>query len=659
MCIRDRKSFKASGNQKGKVTLETLWREARKHGWLGTETYWTPTPEELAQQTAKEEADKAELARKRTEAAKKAEEIWEAALEAKPDHPYLTRKQVSPVDTLREIPVSEATKILGYTPKSNDGPLTGRLLIVPVKVGGRLSTVEMIDEAGLKSSIAHGAKGGGYWAAQPLPEGANDDGLHLMIGEGVATVLSARDGVATIVEAGEYLSIAALSAGNLGPVAKAMRERYPKATLVILADLVKATGEPEPQAIEAALAVGGRLAVPDFGDNRPEGATDFNDMAVHRGLEAVGHALVNGGDSERPDWRAAVERLAKLPLNEYDYVREAEAKALKVRVSTLDKAVAKARGETNEETNGQGQPFTITEPEPWPEAVEGAALLDELAATFRRFVVLADHSYTIAALWVLHTYAFALGHVTPILAVVSPEKGCGKTTLRDTLAALVRAALSTDGVSAAALFRVIQKWRPTVLLDDFDSWGKDNEELRGVLNTGYRKGGVYIRCVGDDQDPRGFTTFAPKCINLIGKLRPTLTDRSITITMHRKLRGERIDSLHEFDGAELQRKSARWVADNEGAIKTARPDMGALFNRQADNWRPLLALAAVAGGDWPKRATAAVAATLDDDDATASSGVMLLGDIRDLFERRAMEGGTPRRGARDSRPLDGRRKVIE
>jgi len=107
-------------------------------------------------------------------------------------------------------------------------------------------------------------------------------------------------------------------------------------------------------------------------------------------------------------------------------------------------------------------------------------------------VVLPEHGDTIAALWTLHTYAFERGHITPILVVEPPQKGCGKTTLRDTLAALVRATLSTDGISAPALFRVIEKWRPTVLLDDFDSWGRDNDELRGVLNTGYRKSGVYV-----------------------------------------------------------------------------------------------------------------------------------------------------------------------
>lgn len=311
-----------------------------------------------------------------------------------------------------------------------------------------------------------------------------------------------------------------------------------------------------------------------------------------------------------------------------------EAKKLGCKASTLDAEVRKARGESSAES-GNGTTFTIVEPEPWDQPVNGAALLDELAATFRRFVVLPKPCYTIAALWTLHTYAFHLGRITPILAIYSPDKGCGKTTLRDVLAALARSPLPTDGISAPALFRAIEKWRPTVLLDDFDSWGKDNEELRGVLNTGYRRGGVYVRCVGDDSEPRAFKTFSPKAINLIGKLSPTLHDRAVVITMRRKLRSEVVESMHRFDGEELQRKCARWVLDNTSSIISANPDMPeGLFNRAADNWRPLVVLAQVAGGEWPKLVREAINEALKTDDGDESMGVMLLADIRNLFQKR-------------------------
>ncbi|MDS4068974.1 MAG: DUF927 domain-containing protein [Candidatus Competibacter sp.] len=216
-----------------------------------------------------------EEARRRAEAARKAAAIWEVATAAKADHPYLSRKQVSPAATLREADAGAVAALLDYAPKSRGEPLAGRLLVAPVKIGIQMSTAELIDEAGRKSAIAGGAKAGGYWAAQPLPEG-DGAGLTLLIGEGVATILSAT-------EATGCSSIAALSCGNLPAVARAMRERYPAARLVILADM----GNGQKDAEDAARSVGGLVALPDFGPNRPDDATDFNDMAALRGLEAV------------------------------------------------------------------------------------------------------------------------------------------------------------------------------------------------------------------------------------------------------------------------------------------------------------------------------------------------------------------------------------
>ncbi len=191
-----------------------------------------------------------------------------------------------PTSTLREIDAGATAAILGYVPKSQDDPLAGRLLVAPVKVGNALSTCELIDGEGRKAALAgRGTRAGGYWAAQPLPDG-DGTGLTLLIGEGVATALSAK-------EASGHPSLAALSAGNLPAVAKTMRERYQAAVLVILADLVKTTGAPDQHAIEAARSVGGLLAVPDFGADRPEGATDFNDMAATCGADAVKRAIAN------------------------------------------------------------------------------------------------------------------------------------------------------------------------------------------------------------------------------------------------------------------------------------------------------------------------------------------------------------------------------
>lgn len=274
----------------GKVTIGTLFYEAKANGWRDDGMHQKPTPEELAERRriAAERAAKegAEIARERADTAKKAAAIWKAATEAKSDHPYLSRKRVSSVATLREIDAGKAAAILGYPPKSGGDQLAGRLLVVPVKQGDGISTLELIDESGRKAALAgRGSKVGGYWATERLPDG-DGAGLILQIGEGVATVLSAS-------EATGHPAIAALSSGNLPAVAKAMRERYPAAVIVILADLVKATGEPDPHAIEAAKVGAGRTAIPDFGSDRDPDMTDFNDMLILDGAEAVAQAIAN------------------------------------------------------------------------------------------------------------------------------------------------------------------------------------------------------------------------------------------------------------------------------------------------------------------------------------------------------------------------------
>jgi putative DNA primase/helicase len=300
-----------SASKDGALKIGSLFHETKASGWRDEGGHQKPTAEELAERERKaaerEARERAEIVRERAEAGKKATAILKAASEAKADHPYLERKRVPPVPTLREIDADQAARILGYVPKSNGEPLTGRLLVAPVKQADRLSTVELIDGDGRKAALAgRGTKSAGFWATERLP-GGDGAGMTLHIGEGVATVLT----VSTVT--GQAV-IAALSAGNLRAVAEAMRARYPAAELVILADLSKATGVPEEKAAEAARRVGGKVAVPDFGEGRAASWTDFNDLAVQRGREAVERdleaAAVPEGGSAPPVGKSAPEAAA-------------------------------------------------------------------------------------------------------------------------------------------------------------------------------------------------------------------------------------------------------------------------------------------------------------------------------------------------------------
>lgn len=274
----------------GGVGAGTLFYIAEQHGFRLNGEARTVDPAELerykqerAQAAVKAVADrKAEQER----AAGWAQQILEAASDALSDHPYLQRKAIAPCASMREIAQEQAARILEYQPKANGEPLQGRLLVLPITVGDRVTTLELIDEAGRKSALYGGAKAGGYWAPHPLPA----DPPILAIAEGAATAASIRDS--------GYPVVAALAAGNLPAVARAMREKYPKARIVICGDI----GNGEKQARAAAKEVGGVLALPASWDEMPEGA-DFNDLARLHGVEEVKSmidAAIRRGD-ERAD----------------------------------------------------------------------------------------------------------------------------------------------------------------------------------------------------------------------------------------------------------------------------------------------------------------------------------------------------------------------
>ena len=180
----------------------------------------------------------------------------------------------------------------------------------------------------------------------------------------------------------------------------------------------------------------------------------------------------------------------------------------------------------------------------------------------------------------------------------------------DVLSRLVSRPLPTANASAAAIFRVVELQRPTLLIDEADTFLPENEELRGILNSGHRQGGSVVRTVGEQFEPRSFSTYAPCAIALIGKLPSTIADRSVAIELRRRRADEAIEPFR-FDRTEhldrLSRKAARWAADNAIDVRGADPEMPAgVFNRVADNWRPLLAIADRAAGEWPTRARLAI-----------------------------------------------------
>ena len=223
---------------------------------------------------------------------------------------------------------------------------------------------------------------------------------------------------------------------------------------------------------------------------------------------------------------AEIKRLAQLSDIEYEGERDKAAMRLRCRVSVLDKLVQRARNPGTEDGSKDRSP-SLREPKPWPDAVDGSVLLNELTAAISRYVVVGKDIARAIALWIVHTYALAAFNITPRLAIKSPLPQCGKSTLLDVLSCLVCRPLATVNITAAALFRIVETANPTLLIDEADTFLVKNDELRAILNSGHRRGSAcVIRIEGENLEPRQFSTYAAAAIASIGPLPHTLEDRS-------------------------------------------------------------------------------------------------------------------------------------
>jgi putative DNA primase/helicase len=313
-------------------------------------------------------------------------------------------------------------------------------------------------------------------------------------------------------------------------------------------------------------------------------------------------------------------------------------------VRALQRAVARHTGD-----GGAGEPVEYRDPEPWDHPVNGERLLNTIRDTVRRFMVLPDGGAEAIALWIVHTYALDAAETTPILAVLSPVHRCGKTRTLDVLDALVRRPQNTLDMTPPAIFRAAHQHEPTFLIDEADtifSGGKNEraEELRAILNSSTtRNNARVIRCVGDDHELRAFRTWCAKAIGMIGRLPETLSDRSIIVRLRRRAPAEVIERLRRAkihgELEPIRRCAMRWVQDHRQELEAQRdgdpPLPEALNDRAQDNWRPLIAIADVAGGHWPETARR-VAVQLSGGEADEEVlPIELLRDLREIFAGQA------------------------
>jgi putative DNA primase/helicase len=339
--------------------------------------------------------------------------------------------------------------------------------------------------------------------------------------------------------------------------------------------------------------------------------------------------LLDGTDFEKYRF------LAALPVAAYERLRVCFAEKMGIRVGVLDIEVVKRR-KTGDKTLSLS--LTLSEPESWPEEVSGQALLDAIEGELGKYLVMSESARMAVTLWIVMTYVVESLFILPLLLVTSPQKRCGKSTLMILLHRLCRKPLLASNTSKAALFRIVEAHTPTLLLDEADSWARDDDELRGIINCGHSRdtAGVF-RCDGDQLEPRLFDTFCPKVLAGIGTLPDTIQDRAVIIQMRRRAPNESVVPLRpdKLDLDHLRSMARSWAEQHLPAIKEADPSVPTgLHDRAADNWRPLLAIADLAGGTWPERArqaAKALSATDNDDDDIRAQ---LLADIHCVFAER-------------------------
>jgi putative DNA primase/helicase len=324
-----------------------------------------------------------------------------------------------------------------------------------------------------------------------------------------------------------------------------------------------------------------------------------------------------------------LRNLDSLSPVEYGVRREALAKQLAVPMSFLDKEFEERRKEVAKSEASA----PLFEPiEPWHKEVSGSELLHELSEMFDRYVTLPDGAARTCALWCLHTHCYDSFLISPYLLITSPTPECGKTTLAAVIGSVVAKPAQASNISSAAVFRVIEKYHPTLIIDEADTFLRDNHELRGILNAGHRRDAFVIRVDGDDHEPRQFSVWCPKVIAMIGRPPATLVSRSIGIELKRQTLQERKERF-SASGAKLARKLARWAADNAHKLRLQRPILpDVLINRAGDNWFGLIAIADLAGGPWPEIARQ-LATTIAVKKHNDVASVELLHAIHDLFEK--------------------------
>ena len=274
----------------------------------------------------------------------------------------------------------------------------------------------------------------------------------------------------------------------------------------------------------------------------------------------------------------------------------------------------------------------------------GGATLDAVRTFLERFIAYPSADAAIAhTLWIAHTHAVDAFENTPRIAFLSPEPGSGKSRALELTEALVPRPVLSVNASTAYIFRKIsdEAGLPTLLLDEVDSiftGGKSdaNEDLRGLLNSGYRKGATAGRAAirGKEIVTEEWPSYCPVALAGLNQLPDTLMTRSVIIPMKRRRHDQRVEPFRRRvngpEAAYLYDTVQGFIDGVRQNLEAAWPDLPeGIEDRAADIWEPLLAVADAAGDHWPHTARmTALAMVAEAQNKPATLGIRLLADIR-------------------------------
>jgi len=332
-----------------------------------------------------------------------------------------------------------------------------------------------------------------------------------------------------------------------------------------------------------------------------------------------------------------VINLAGLTPLQYAQQLAREAKKYKTPVKLLDKAVEAIKIEKEAEKLLEPH-WEVT---PADDPVDATNLFADIDARILHHVAMPRHLAYVVTLWIGQSWIHEQATYSPIMFVTSAERDSGKSTLMGVIGFIVWRSLLSVGISAAALYRSIERWHPTFVIDEADDAFVDNLDLRQVINSGWTRGQGVVRCDPDTNEPRKFSTFCPKVIAGKGTKAPdTIISRAILITQKRRTRDESIAHFSHVDDdgfIRLRSQLARWAADNGEMLGLARPAMpDGFMNRTASNWQLLFAIADSLGEEAGRRARAAAQQIVGVTDLT-SAGVGLLRDLKAMFDRSTLD----------------------